>query len=93
MKGPDRVSRGAIVSQHHHSSNAGCLHNHAMNPIIAYPRHPAKLLETGFDQAQARRSPPEIRGSTPIRKESRAKSELQGVVLTLASPGSDRGRV
>lgn len=87
------MSRGAIVSQHHLSSNAGCLHNHAISPIVAYPRHPVKLVETGFDQAQARRSPPEIRGSTPIGKEAMAKSELQGVVLTLASPGSDRGRV
>ncbi|XP_057778814.1 tip elongation aberrant protein 1-like isoform X2 [Salvia miltiorrhiza] len=94
--GPDLVSRGAILSHHPHSSphhvGASNVQNHAI-PIVAYPRHPVKVLGHGPEQAQPRRSSPERRGSLPFGKESRAKSELQGVVLTLASPGSDRSRV
>ncbi|KAH6805852.1 hypothetical protein C2S51_030683 [Perilla frutescens var. frutescens] len=82
--GPDLVSRGAILSQHPHSpahhiasSDANSVQNH---PIVAFSRHP--------EQAQPRRpSPDSSRGAL------RGNSELQGVVLTLASPGTDRGRL
>ncbi|KAL1545983.1 tip elongation aberrant protein 1-like isoform X1 [Salvia divinorum] len=93
--GPDLVSRGATLSHHPHSSpHASNVQNHAI-PIVAYPtpRHPMKVVGHVSEQAQLRRLSPERRASLPIAKESRAKSELQGVVLTLASPGSDRSRI
>lgn len=90
------MSQGTILSDHPHSSphhiGASNVQNQAI-PIVAYPRHPVKVVGHGSEQAQPRRSSQERRGSLPFEKESRAKSELQGVVLTLASPGSDRGRV
>lgn len=91
------MSRGASLSQHPHSSahhiatsNANSVQSH---PIVAYPRHPVKLSCHSSGQAQPRRSSPETRASLPLGKDPKAISELQGVVLTLASPGSDRGRL
>lgn len=93
IKGPDLVTRGATLSHHHPQSFplASNVPNHTA-PIVAFPRHPVKLVGHVSEQAQLRRLSPERRASLPVAKESRAKSELQGVVLTLASPGSDRSR-
>ena len=90
IKGPDLVTRGATFSHHPHSSPHA---SNVQNPIVAFPRHPVKVVGHVSEQAQLRRLSPERRASLPIAKESRAKSELQGVVLTLASPGSDRSRI
>ncbi|KAK6143847.1 hypothetical protein DH2020_024195 [Rehmannia glutinosa] len=98
-KGPDLVSRGAIRGQHPISVT----HPIAVNRTnsgenysnVAYPRHfhqqPVKLLAPS-EQTQSKKSSPENRVTLPSGNDSiRAKSELHGVVLTLASPGSDHG--
>ncbi|KAL3638216.1 hypothetical protein CASFOL_017587 [Castilleja foliolosa] len=60
---------------------------------VAYTRHyerPVKMLAP-CEQTQSRRLSPENRAPLGFGKESRANSELEGVVLTLASPGSGLG--
>lgn len=97
IKGPDLVPRGAVLGQHPVSLAHQITVNHANSgqnhSNVTYPRHPVKLLAPGLchssEQTQSRRSSPENRSSIPLGKDSRANNELQGVVLTLASPGSD----
>ncbi|KAI3448477.1 hypothetical protein Pfo_005142 [Paulownia fortunei] len=103
--GPDIVSRGAILGHHPLSFTHQIAVDHANSgqnySNVAYPRHSqqaAKLLVPeschSAEQTQSRRSSPENRAPPlTLGKYSRANSELQGVVLTLASPGSDHGRL
>ncbi|KAK4424527.1 Rho GTPase-activating protein gacHH [Sesamum alatum] len=102
--GPDVVSRGAVLGQQpapfaHHTAV-----NHANSgQRLAYPRHhsqqPTKMLtpqpchSSEQTQTQSRRSSPENRSVLALGRHSRVNSELQGVVLTLASPGTDHARL
>ncbi|KAL7082153.1 hypothetical protein ACP275_14G081900 [Erythranthe tilingii] len=91
--GPDLVSRGAFLGQHplppaHHNGfnheNSGVNNNAS----VAYPR----LTNQPVKKA---RFSPENGTTLRLEKDSRAinNTELQGVVLTLASPGSDHVRL
>lgn len=64
--------------------------NHPIN--VSYPRHhPVKVVNSS-EQNRARRSSPESRGRASLLGKVDSR-ELEGVVLTLASPGSDQGRL
>ncbi|KAG8363912.1 hypothetical protein BUALT_Bualt19G0071800 [Buddleja alternifolia] len=102
--GPDFVSRGAVLGQHSLPFAHQIAVNNAIggknNSSVGYQRHsqqPPKVLAPGavhsLEQTQPRRLSPEMRAPISLGKELTVNSELQGVVLTLASPGSDHGRL
>lgn len=83
MKGPDLPTRGAVIDQHPLSFKHHDAVNHVSsgqsNGGVGYPRYyrqPTRMVQ----------SSPERRSRLCVERE-----ELQGVVLTLASPGSEHG--
>ncbi|XP_059654395.1 uncharacterized protein LOC132301134 [Cornus florida] len=98
--GPEVVSRSAIVSQnppsltshmaiaqpHHNMNHASPFGRHSQLPTLS-KREPVQ----GLRQAQGNRPSPPIRGAPSLGRETKIKSDLQGVNLTLASPGSSHG--
>ncbi|KAL0454637.1 UNVERIFIED_CONTAM: Rho GTPase-activating protein gacHH [Sesamum latifolium] len=99
--GPDVVSGGAVLGQQPSLFAHQVAVNHANSgQNVACPRlpqQPAKMLAPppcqSSEQTQSRRSSPEDRAVLALGKDSRLNSELQGVVLTLASPGTTNGRL
>ncbi|XP_011092156.1 acyl-CoA-binding domain-containing protein 4-like isoform X2 [Sesamum indicum] len=102
-KGPDVVSGGAVLGQQPSLFAHQIAVNHANSgQNVACPRlpqQPAKMLapppchSSEQTQTESRRSSPENRALLALGKDSRVNSELQGVVLTLASPGTTHGRL
>ncbi|XP_020552689.1 acyl-CoA-binding domain-containing protein 4-like isoform X4 [Sesamum indicum] len=101
--GPDVVSGGAVLGQQPSLFAHQIAVNHANSgQNVACPRlpqQPAKMLapppchSSEQTQTESRRSSPENRALLALGKDSRVNSELQGVVLTLASPGTTHGRL
>ncbi|KAL0387338.1 UNVERIFIED_CONTAM: Kelch domain-containing protein 3 [Sesamum radiatum] len=97
--GPDVVLGGAILGQQPSLSAHQIAVNHANSgqsvACSRLPQQPAKMLAPppchSSEQTQSRRSSPENRAILALGKDSRVNTELQGVVLTLASPGSAHG--
>ncbi|XP_075473632.1 uncharacterized protein LOC142504736 isoform X1 [Primulina tabacum] len=104
VKGPDLVSRGAVLGRCHSSFVHHTIDNHGVPGSFSLPRHSqqhAKAVDPrsgpGFEGALSRRSSPKNRASASASASAgqgrRMNNELQDVVLTLGGPGTDNCRL